>query len=161
MTLKFPYRSGRSPVPVIPLGGRLSRPFPHINVTLIGPSGSVLREGLLDTGSVDCVFTEQHAMAAGVDLSNAPTATLALFGNPAYVVRYVTVQLRITDHVEYCEWPACVAFAPTTFRRAFLGYSGFLRFFTATFHGDREEVELTPNPLFPGVHSPVPPRDSV
>ena len=31
-----------------------------------------------------------------------------------------------------------------------LGFAGFLQFFTATFRGDREEIELTVNSLYPG-----------
>jgi hypothetical protein len=31
-----------------------------------------------------------------------------------------------------------------------VGFAGFLQFFTATFHGDREEVELTVNMAYPG-----------
>jgi hypothetical protein len=31
-----------------------------------------------------------------------------------------------------------------------LGFAGFLQYFTATFIGDREEVELTVNSLYPG-----------
>jgi hypothetical protein len=31
-----------------------------------------------------------------------------------------------------------------------LGFAGFLQFFTATFRGDREEVELAVNVLYPG-----------
>jgi hypothetical protein len=30
------------------------------------------------------------------------------------------------------------------------GFAGFLQFFTAKFEGDREEVELTVNSLYPG-----------
>ena len=34
--------------------------------------------------------------------------------------------------------------------RPLIGFAGFLQFFTATFHGDREQVELTVNALYPG-----------
>lgn len=35
-----------------------------------------------------------------------------------------------------------VGFSPAISRPLF-GFAGFLQFFTATFHGDREQVELT------------------
>lgn len=35
-------------------------------------------------------------------------------------------------------------------RQALLGFGGFLQFFTATFRGDHEEVELAVNSLYPG-----------
>jgi hypothetical protein len=31
-----------------------------------------------------------------------------------------------------------------------LGFAGFLQYFTATLHGDREQVELAVNALYPG-----------
>jgi hypothetical protein len=43
-----------------------------------------------------------------------------------------------------------VGFTPVRLNRALLGFAGCLQFFTATFHGDREEVELTVNSLYPG-----------
>ena len=49
-----------------------------------------------------------------------------------------------------CEWRAWVGFTPPRWPWALLGFAGFLQFFTATFHGDREEVELTANALLPG-----------
>ena len=39
---------------------------------------------------------------------------------------------------------------PVKLQRPLLGFAGFLQFFTATFHGDREEVELTVNSLYAG-----------
>jgi hypothetical protein len=35
-------------------------------------------------------------------------------------------------------------------RYALLGFAGFLQYFTATFFGDLEEVELTVNAAYPG-----------
>jgi hypothetical protein len=43
-----------------------------------------------------------------------------------------------------------VGFTSCRLRHALLGFAGFLEFFTATFHGDREEVELAVNGLYPG-----------
>ncbi len=51
---------------------------------------------------------------------------------------------------EVRQWRAWVAFAPPPFSNPLLGFAGCLQFFTATFHGDREEVELTVNRLYPG-----------
>ena len=43
-----------------------------------------------------------------------------------------------------------VGFTSAPLRRALLGFAGFLPFYSAHFHGDREEVELTVNTLYPG-----------
>jgi hypothetical protein len=48
------------------------------------------------------------------------------------------------------EWPAWVGFTSLPARYPLLGFAGFLQFFTATFHGDREEVELVVNRLYSG-----------
>src|SRR5437870_2525714 len=97
MSLLFPYRQGRSPGPVIPLGGRTTRPRPLIDVTLIGPAGSKIVMGLLDSGADDTVFSEQVALSVGLDLSQAPKHVVAGVGSPPYVISYAQITLRITD----------------------------------------------------------------
>ena len=52
--------------------------------------------------------------------------------------------------MEQREWPAWVGFTAASMPYPVLGFAGFLQFFTATFHGEREEVELTINGLYPG-----------
>ena len=47
----------------------------------------------------------------------------------------------VTDGHEFREWPAWVGFTPASFAYPILGFAGCLQFFTATFHGDLEEVE--------------------
>jgi hypothetical protein len=146
----FAYKHITLSSPAIALGGRWVRPRPIIGVTLVGPSDSRLLEGLLDTGADDTVFPESLAAIVGVDLTNAPVgqaSTATLTNAP---LRYAQVSLRITDGKEQREWPAWVAFTPAKLQNPLLGFAGFLQFFTATFHGDREEVELTVNSLYPG-----------
>jgi hypothetical protein len=53
MSLLFPYRLYAMPGPLWSLDGRAERPRPVIHVTVIGPAGTELKEGLLDTGSDD------------------------------------------------------------------------------------------------------------
>jgi len=118
-------------------------------VTVVGPSDSRLREGLLDTGADDTVFPEHLAPLIGVDLSNAAIGQSTTANNAQIVVRYAQVTLRLTDGKEWREWPAWVGFSPAI-QRPLFGFAGFLQFFTATFHGDREQVELTVNTLYPG-----------
>jgi hypothetical protein len=121
-----------------------------VHVTAIGPAATVVREALLDTGSDDTIFREIDAARLGIDLSNAPAAIMGGVGSPPYPVRYAPVSLRLTDGLVYREWPALVGFTPVRLNRVLLGFAGCLQFFSATFHGDREEVELAVNPLYPG-----------
>jgi hypothetical protein len=58
--------------------------------------------------------------------------------------------LRIANGGERCEWLAWIAFTDIPINRPLLGFAGCLQFFTATFHGEEEEVELAINGIFPG-----------
>ena len=70
--------------------------------------------------------------------------------NSGLPVRYARVTLRLTDGHEQREWPAWVGFTPAGLVYPVLGFAGCLQFFDAHFRGAREEVELTPNGLYPG-----------
>ncbi len=65
-------------------------------------------------------------------------------------VRYAAVELRLTDGQEFRRWPAWVAFTAAHLKHPLLGFAGCLQFFGAFFRGDREEVELAVNALYPG-----------
>jgi hypothetical protein len=151
MGLLFPYNVIAVPHAVISLGGRWSRPRPRIIVSLVGPSKTLPTRGLLDTGSDDTVFPEHLAASIGLDLTNAPIGQGSAANLTNVPLRYAQVHLRITDGHEQREWPAWVGFTPVKLHLPLLGFAGFLQFFTATFHGDREDVELTVNSLlYPG-----------
>lgn len=105
---------------------------------------------LLDTGSDDCIFPEAIAPRIGVDLSQAQAHTLTPIGGSPSVIRYCEVMLRLADGVEFREWRAWVGFSSLRMRYPVLGFAGCLQFFTVTFHGDREVVELAVNGLYPG-----------
>lgn len=150
MSLLFPYRPFRTRKPTWPLNGRWDRPKPVINITLLGRNATYVGPALLDTGSDDTVFPEQVAVQVGLGLAHAPPGEAAGVGQVAAPLRYAEVTLRITDGREQREWQARVGFTAARLNRPLLGFAGFFQFFTATFHGDREEVELAVNRLYPG-----------
>jgi hypothetical protein len=117
----------------------------------VGPANTVPQDALLDTGADDTVFPEHIAILAGIDLTNAPTGIGAGVGSGTHVLRYAEVTLRIADSQERREWKAWVGFTALHFRYPMLGFAGFLQYFTATFHGDREEVELIVNSRYAGI----------
>lgn len=121
-----------------------------IIVSVIGPGNTVPIEGMLDTGADDTVFHESLAGVIGLDLTNAPQGRLTTATLTNAPIRYAQVTLRMSDGKEQREWPAWVGFTPAKLQSPLLGFAGFLQFFTATFRGDREEVELTVNSLYPG-----------
>jgi hypothetical protein len=151
MTLRFRYKLLPTKGPVVSLGGRFVRPRPLVVVSVIGPAETTIQTAHLDPGSDDCVFSSHLAAKIGIDLTNAPEGEAAGVGQAPVALRYAQVTLRVVNGSERCEWPAWVAFADTPLNRPLLGFAGFLQFFTATFHGDQEEVELTVNSRFPGV----------
>jgi hypothetical protein len=150
MSLRFPYKLLRAKRPIVSLDGRLFRPRPLVVITLIGPSATTIQTAHVDPGSDDCVFPAHLAAKIGIDLSGAPEGEAAGVGQEAVVLRYAHVTLRLANGDEHCEWLAWIAFTDALLNRPLLGFAGFLQFFTATFHGDQEEVELTVNSLFPG-----------
>jgi len=150
MSLRFFFKLMPAPAPVISLGGRFVRPRPIITVSVIGPQGTWVGDALLDSGADDSIFPEAVAVRAGIDLSAAPTGTAIGTGMARIALRFAEVSLRVTDGAEQRAWSALVGFTPDKLRRPLLGFAGFLQFFTATFHGDREEIELTVNSLYPG-----------
>ncbi len=110
-----------------------------------------MRDGLLDTGSDDTVFSEQVARNIGIDLSQTVAQPIGLAGRGLIPCRYATVVLRITDgSLETYEWAATVGFVTVPLHIALLGHAGFLQFFDADFLGADREVTLTPNRAFTG-----------
>ena len=150
MTLFFQYKRYTAPHPIVSLGGRTERPRPVLAVALLGGGGTVTRDCLLDTGADDTIFPDGLAVAAGIDLTTAPTGTATGVGTVPYPVRFAKVVLRITDGHEQREWEGWVGFTTAPLRRPLLGHAGFLQFFDATFRGDAEIVELTPNSSYAG-----------
>lgn len=150
MSLRFPYKPYKTKKPLWSLGGRKDRPRPVITIAVVGPAGTFPYPALLDSGADDTVFPELAASLLGIDLTNAPVGEAGAVGGATAVVRYAQVTLRITDGIEYREWTAWVGFTPAKLSRPLLGFAGFFQYFTATFHGDLEEVELTVNSLYQG-----------
>jgi hypothetical protein len=150
MSLRRHYTPIRVSQPVLSLGGRWVRPRPLYDVTLIGPTGTYVEAGLVDSGSDETLFPVRAAVRAGIDLTGAPTGIIAGAGLGTMYLRYAEVTLRIAGVNELREWRAWVGFTASPLKRPVLGFAGFLQFFTAHFHGDREEFELEVNSLYPG-----------
>ncbi len=151
MSLLFKYVLLRMRSPAIALAGRASRPKPLIPIAVLGPVNTRLIQGLLDTGADDTVFPESLATLLDIDLTNAPEAEAGgIAGLPAARLRFAQVTLRLATTSEQREWPALVGFTAAPLRFPLLGFAGALQFFSADFRGDREEVELTVNALYPG-----------
>jgi hypothetical protein len=150
MSLVFRYRRFHFGQSQFTLDGLLYRPKPVLAVSLVGPTATVCVDALVDGGSDDTLFPIAVAQNAGIDLRQARQGTLTSAGGTAVSVRYLQVTLRLATRQEQREWQAWVGFTIAPLPRPLLGYAGFLRFFTAIFHGEKEEVELTVNGLYAG-----------
>ncbi|MBY0229057.1 MAG: retroviral-like aspartic protease family protein [Gemmataceae bacterium] len=148
MSMTFPYNRFNLAAPRY--DGKGYRAKPIFTVTLIGPSGSVPRDGLADSGADDTVFPDSDAALLGIDLTNAPTGTASGVGMAGATTRYAQVTLRITDGIERREWTAWVGFVSVPLRRPLLGQAGFLEFFNAKFKGRAERLVLMVNRSYVG-----------
>jgi hypothetical protein len=117
---------------------------------LVGPAQSWLTRAVLDTAGDDTVFPDLVARRIGLDLTNAPAGFGRGAGLAGIPLKYAQIVLRLTDGREFREWPGWVGFTPAPLFYPMLGFAGCLQFFAALFLGDREEVELTVNSLYPG-----------
>jgi hypothetical protein len=148
--MRFAYQLFNAHTPSVPLRGRWARPRPIITTTVLGPANSCLVTGQLDTGADETIFPTSVAQQIGLDLSQAPSGATSGLGPGIMPLRYAEVILRLTDGVEFREWSSWVGFTPAPLKRALFGFGGFLQFFTAAFHGDREEIFLDVNALYRG-----------
>lgn len=149
MRIRYTLCPVRTPIPA--LGGALSIPRPLLPLRITGPSGSRLRDGLVDTGADETILDPSVAPLIGVDLNQALEREVNLVGRGRVRCRYASVELRITDGLaETYEWDTVVGFAPFPLLRSLLGFGGFLQFFDAAFRGADQEVTLLPNSLFSG-----------
>jgi len=121
-----------------------------ISLTLIGPRGTQLLDGLIDSGADAILVPEYVAATIGIDLTTAAEETTRGIGGVRVTARYADVTMRIAAQNERREWTALVGFAPIGKRNAILGHAGFLQYFTTILYGDLEFVELTSNSLYPG-----------
>ena len=72
MTLRFNYRGIVLTQPSAALGGRSSVSRPLISITLIGPGGSQLLDGLIDSGADGILVPDIVAAKIGIDLRRCP-----------------------------------------------------------------------------------------
>jgi hypothetical protein len=148
--MRFRYRQFRAPQPVPSLGGRTHRSQPEVTVTLIGPAGGSPERALVDSGADDTVFSDTLAPQLGVDLSNVQPFLLAGVSRVPHQVLFVQIRLRLTDGIEFREWPSWVGFTNAPLARGLLGITGCLEFFTTKLFGDLEEIEFEINSRYPG-----------
>jgi hypothetical protein len=135
--LRFAFREVPDP------GASVVRPRPIVDVIVEGLDIAPVA-CLLDSGATAIRFGVEIAEVCGVDLTDAPTAHLAV-GGAGVTARMAEVSLRVADADDAYEWAAPVWFCEP-WRAAFglLGLTGFFDHFEVTIASYEERIELTP-----------------
>jgi hypothetical protein len=116
-------------------------PRPALPVELDGIEGAP-QLGLIDTGAVTNRVAAWIADAAGIDLTDTPSETLAVAG-----LTCTAKHSRLTLTVAGRHYDAPVTFCdPWPFAFHILGQEGFLRFFRVTICAAEFWLEVEPEP---------------
>jgi hypothetical protein len=153
----FRLRRYTVPNPIPSLRGARIREKPVVPLKVIGPTGTHIPHGLVDSGADDVVFGFDIAALIGIDLSQAPQLHAVGVGavQPAALL-YAPVILELADGNETCRWRATVAFTPGRLRLPLLGIAGGLEYFRTILAFARNEVILEPEPTLPATQDAVP-----
>lgn len=150
--MKFPYKLYRvTKAPSVP-EGMIWRP--RIPVLIIGPTGELRIEALIDTGSDQTIFPQVDMSRIGADIdADRKSQVRGLASHEEELSLGKSIKLGLQLDNETYVWPAMVWLSNAADSPALLGRSGFLEYFDVTFYGKKLEVELKPTSGFPGVVS--------
>jgi hypothetical protein len=145
------------PNPIPSLRGARTRDKPVVPLKVIGPSGSHIPRGLVDTAADDVVFGLHIAKLIGIDLSQASQLQALGIGavRPAAIL-FAPVILELADGNETCRWRATVAFTAASMRLPLLGIAGGLEYFRTTLDVEQGIVILERKPTLPATQDAVP-----
>lgn len=135
--MRFPFKDIPDP------GGAAVRPRPIVDVVVEGLELAP-QACLLDSGASAVRMGAHVAELIGLDLSKAPSATIAV-GGTTVEGRLAEVALAVSDGASGHQWTAPVWFCEP-WRPAFglLGLTGFFDRFEVTVASYEERIELTP-----------------
>jgi hypothetical protein len=148
--MKFPYREYLSVFPGTSDYRLILRPI--ITIRVVGTKSDARWDALVDSGADETLFPMSLAEALGVELDQQLVSEAAGISGDRLKIRYGNVELRIEDGEDIIAWNTAVGFvdfgSPSD-EVIILGHGGCLDFFTATFDGEKAELELVPNSLLP------------
>jgi hypothetical protein len=124
-------------------GGAVVRPRPIVDV-VVGGLELAPQACLIDSGATAVRMGTHVAELIGLDLSGAPTQTVAV-GGARVDGRMGEVSLEVGDGTESYRWEAPVWFCePWTPAFGLLGLTGFFDQFIVTVASYEEQLELVP-----------------
>lgn len=144
-------------MPAPSLRGGTFRDKPIIPIFVIGPSGHLLGDVLVDTGADDIVLPLQWSARLGLSLLAAPVRSASTAaGTTAVLIRYATVIARLSDNQSSCRWRAIIGFAPLNTPYGIFGVAGGLEYFRTALDFSRREIEMTPLSSLPSTSDAIP-----
>jgi predicted aspartyl protease len=125
---------------------------PVITIRVVGPKSDARWDALVDSGADETLFPVSLAEALGIELNQQLTSEAAGISGDRLKIHYGDVELRIESGQEFVAWKTAVGFVDfgsASDEVIILGHGGCLDYFTATFDGEKAELELVPNSLLP------------
>lgn len=125
---------------------------PVVTIRVIGANADARWDALVDTGADETLFPLSLAEALGIELDQQMTSEAAGISGEVLKVHYGDVELHIETEQEDVAWKTMVGFVDfgsASEEVIILGHGGCLDFFTASFDGEKAELELVPNSALP------------
>lgn len=133
-------------------GDELEIHRPIIHVRIHAPTEILDLECLVDTGADFTLLPRSLADELNIPVDESHSQSIyGIGGAPLPAVRG-EIDLELIDQIEVYRWITTVwfiSFPSPAEQEVLLGHWGFLDYFTATFDGQRRELELVPNNMFP------------
>ena len=128
---------------------------PFAPVLLVGPAGTALVDGLLDTGADRVLIPEPFAAMVGFDFDALPSANaLITTASKRIPCKTASLILGLRKSGVQTYWHAQVAITTTPLSYCYWGIQGFLEFFRAEFDGPNRVVTLAAGGNLPAAPPP-------
>ncbi len=154
--MKFSYKkSNIKPAPGFETGVLYQ---PKIPVVLVGPTGELRFDALVDTGSDQTIFPlidVEHITGLFIDRAITSEVRGRLEHHSEHLFFGPSCKIRLTADEELYEISLPIWFSDDGNSPAILGHSGFLDMFTTTFDGLHKELVIVPHEKFNGTQKMV------
>ncbi len=149
--MRFPFQHYRTPPS--PVNGSEELWRPEIPLHLIGKTGELFTNGLLDTGADGVLISRSIADDIGVALDDSLRWYVRGVSGESLEAVLGHVEIEVMDHQDSMCWLMPVGVVtfddPANDDIVLLGQTGFLQYFDARLFGAKHVTELLPNGTLP------------